>query len=103
MLRSIASSFVSAAVASPPLHSLKSPSRIFGGSNAAVVHDRGEAFGLILALPIRGTEVDVEEVQRLSSTRMSARWQQRGSHVRQDRSYCTCWRMGKCESTTFPN
>ena len=25
---------------------------------------------------------------------MSARWQQRGSHVRHDRSYCTCWRIG---------
>ena len=95
VLRSMASSFfVSAAVASPPLHSLKSPSRIFGGAMrpSCTMAARRSAWSLRSRYAV--PRCTLNRCSVLSSMRMSARWQQRGSHVRQDRSYWTCWRIG---------
>ncbi len=91
-------------VASPRIHSLKSPSTIFGAADAPVVHDRAQPSRPGAA--VRGTRCRGARCRGAACRRpmaMSTRWQQRGSHVFHDRSYCVWWRIGKRLSTTLPN
>ena len=56
---------VSISVASPRIHSLKSPSTTFGDADAPVVQDGAEAAGLMAPLQQRRAEMHVVEVQRV--------------------------------------
>ena len=81
-------SALSVLVASPRIHSLKSPRMIFGPVDAVVVDERRQPRRLVAALEHRGAEVHVVDVQqRALAESRSARWQARCSHVRHDRSY----------------
>ena len=56
---------VSISVASPRIHSLKSPSTTFGDADAAVVQDGAQPSGLMAPLEQRRAQVHVVEVQRV--------------------------------------
>ena len=95
---------VSSCVASPRVHSLKSPSTTFGPVTRRSCTMRREPLGLVRAAretPCRGGRCTGGACR--PSRSMSTRWQQRGSHVFHDRSYWAWCEIGKRLRTTLPN
>ena len=88
---------------SPRIHSLKSPSTIFGPVTWRSDDNRRQPLRLMPALEDRRAEVDVVEVQRAALGGDVHALHAALSQVFHERSCSTCWAIGSRLSTALPN